>query len=68
MWSRRIRDKKLETACPEAAKAVKESKKALQRVEARTQEVHEVAEASRKFRRENHFSADLQNAFGGKTT
>lgn len=68
MWYPRIRDRGATTISPEAAEAVKDSKRALRRVQARTQEVREVAEASKRFRRENHFAADLQNIFGGKTT
>ena len=68
MWFQRIRDRKLNTISPDAARAVRESKRALRRVQARTDEVHEVAEASKKFRKENHFAADLQAIFGGRTT
>lgn len=62
MWFQRIRKPKTN---PDAEKAIRDSEESLRKVQARTQEVHEVAEASRKFRRENHFAIDLQNVFGG---
>lgn len=68
MWFLRVHDKQVPPVSPDAEKAVQESKKALRQVKARDKEVHEVAEASRKFRRENHFAVDLQRAFGGRAT
>lgn len=50
---------------PEAERALQESRVSLHRIKARSEEVHEVAEASRRFRRENHFRTDLEKAFGG---
>lgn len=64
MWFRRSEPK----VNLEAEKAIRESKKNLEKVQAREAEVHEVAEASRKFRRENHFATDLQHVFGGPKT
>lgn len=61
MWFQR---NKVPKPHPEAEKAVLESKQVLRRVQARTEEVHEVAEASREFRRQNHFADSLQQIFG----
>ena len=68
MWFPRIHDPEVPSSNPAAARAVLESKKALRRVQARSQEVAEVVEASKKFKKENHFAEDLQNIFGGRAT
>lgn len=48
---------------PEAEAAAKAAKKALKHVRARGEEVRKVSEASREFRRKNHFAEDLQLLF-----
>lgn len=49
----------------EAQKALLEAKLHQKEVSERETEVHEVAEASRNLRRDNHFAEDLQALFGG---
>lgn len=48
---------------PEAEKAVQEAQAHLQTVQSREPEVHRIAEASKRFRRENHFAESLQRLF-----
>lgn len=62
MWFRRTRKPKIS---PEAERALHDSRVSLLKIKARDAEVHAVAEASRRFRRENHFRNDLEKAFGG---
>lgn len=54
MWFRRDRKED-----PEAKKALREAYQHLEEVQSRSEEVHRVAEASREFRRRNHFAEDL---------
>lgn len=46
-----------------AKRAISEAQKHLRAVEQRDVEVKKVSEASKKFRRENHFAQDLQALF-----
>lgn len=62
MWPRKSKKKHGDT---EAKRALKEAEEHLREAKAREVEVHELATASKTFRRENHFSKDLQAALFG---
>lgn len=50
---------------PEAERALAEAKEHLTEARDRNQEVRSVAEASKEFRRKNHFADQLQTLFEG---
>lgn len=49
----------------DADKALRDAEKNLKRVQQRDPEIRAITEASKEFRRKNHFAADLQALFEG---
>jgi len=53
-------------ADPAAKRALEQADEHLKQVQSRSEEVHHIAEASREFRRRNHFAEDLYPILYGR--